>query len=54
MLEYIFVNKSVWRTWGPQPTLTSQSSLKKIESDSAWNLLTDLGSAYYTLIAQIT
>jgi hypothetical protein len=38
MLEYIFVNKSAWRTWGLQVILTPQSCLKNLEFASAWKV----------------
>jgi hypothetical protein len=38
MLEYIFKNKSVWRTWGLQLILTPQSGLENLEFSSAWKV----------------
>jgi hypothetical protein len=55
MLEYIFMKRSVWRTWGLQTILTPQSLPEKFESDSAWKIriLTDLGNSWYTREMQI-
>jgi hypothetical protein len=40
MPEYIFKNKSAWRTWGLRLILTPQSCLKNLEFASAWKVST--------------
>jgi hypothetical protein len=38
MLEYVYKNKSAWRTLGLQLILTPQSYLKNFEFASAWKV----------------
>jgi hypothetical protein len=61
MLEYIFKNKSAWRTWDLQLILTSQSCLKNLKFASAWKvykhtalqIALDVGSVCYTRVAKL-